>query len=106
MVIGVGVDVVSIRRVASVYKKHGVRFLNRFFPECSTPRNVLQLAGWFAVKEAVIKASGGRVGWKGIKIGYGKNGAPKVFVDGLPGRFRVSISHDGDYAAAVALWEV
>ncbi len=106
MIIGIGVDVVSIGRVTSVYEKHGAKFLNRFFPECPVPRDMSQLAGWFAVKEAVIKATGGRIGWGKIKISYGKNGTPKVTVEGLPGYFRVSISHDGDYAAAVAVWEV
>ena len=62
------------------------------------------LAGRFAAKEAVMKAYG--VGMKGmlfteIEVSYDEHGAPYATYKGR--RIAISISHDGDYAYAVAL---
>lgn len=104
--LGVGVDIVSVKRVELVYKRHGEHFLDKIFPECPVPRDMQQLAGWFALKEAVIKASRGKVVWQDIKIDYTEEGVPIVRVRSLPGNFKVSVSHESDYAIAFAVWEV
>ena len=62
------------------------------------------LAGRFAAKEAVMKAYG--VGMKGmlfteIEVSYDEHGAPYATYKGQ--RIAISISHDGDYAYAVAI---
>jgi holo-[acyl-carrier protein] synthase len=66
--------------------------------EYSSRHNKIEyLAGRWAAKEAVIKATG-------IKDNYtilnSANGQP--YVDGHPD-MKISISHDGDYAFAVAV---
>ena len=74
------------------------------------------VAGFFAVKEAVLKAFGVGItngyGFKDITIDHDKSGAPIVLLsdklkDLLNKKSKsvveVSISHDGDYATAVAI---
>lgn len=71
---------------------------------CPEMRRLEFLAGRFAAKEAVMKAYG--VGMKGmlfteIEVSYDEHGAPYATYKGQ--RIAISISHDGDYAYAVAL---
>lgn len=71
----------------------------------SDKRQTEFLAGRFAAKEAIAKATGIGLGTEesikltDITILPGENGAP--LVEGA--NVHVSISHDGDYAIAVAL---
>lgn len=66
------------------------------------------LAGVFAAKEAIIKAAGITAGeWRNINISYDPNGRPVVRLNvGNISRSDITISHDGDYAMAVAIVEV
>ena len=71
---------------------------------CPEMRRLEFLAGRFAAKEAVMKAYG--VGMKGmlftdIEVSYDEHGAPYATYKGQ--RIAISISHDGDYAYAVAI---
>ena len=64
MIIGVGTDIIDIRRVAKVIEKHGERFTQRIFTEIEqrksdTRRNRdASYAKRFAAKEACAKALG------------------------------------------------
>jgi holo-[acyl-carrier protein] synthase len=68
MIIGVGSDLVDIRRVAGVIERHGDRFLDRIFTEAERARAarraknekmaVATYAKRFAAKEACAKALG------------------------------------------------
>ncbi|MCL2177434.1 MAG: holo-ACP synthase [Firmicutes bacterium] len=63
-------------------------------------------AGIFAAKEAVAKVLGGfgaHLQFKDIEITHGDNGAPKVSVKGENKSIEISISHEKNYAVAVAL---
>lgn len=66
---------------------------------CARPSPTQTLAGLFAAKEAILKASAETAAreLKDIEILPDANGAPAH-----PG-FRISISHSGEYATAVAL---
>lgn len=127
--VGVGIDVVEIDRIAAVLARYGARFLARVYTpaevqRCGRRRHGQQqacLAGRFAAKEAVMKAlgSGNRgVGFREIAVINHPGGRPGVVlsgralerarqlgVDGLS----ISISHGRDVAVAVALawrrWE-
>ncbi len=68
MIIGIGLDIIDIRRVAKVIERHGERFLERIFTEeerakaARRARNekmvVATYAKRFAAKEACAKALG------------------------------------------------
>jgi len=62
MIYGIGIDVLEVDRIESVYKKHGERFLSHLLmPEERaqferTARPVRFIAMRFAAKEAIVKA--------------------------------------------------
>ena len=77
-ILGLGIDVTDIPRIASAFERYGERFLRRVFTEgeiayCTRRRNpVPHLAGRFAAKEAAMKALGTGhsrgVLWKDIEV--------------------------------------
>ncbi len=103
----IGIDLCQIQRLERIYKKHGDRFINWVFSPKEqaylrkrkmAPRT---MAGLFAAKEAMAKALGrgiGPVALRDLEVGHGPGpwGAWKGY------RFDLSISHEGDYALAVA----
>lgn len=73
-----------------------------FTPDELRDKTVEQLAGMFAAKEAVLKAMGLQAGaWHDIKIAKKPSGKP--FARVAKKEIGLSISHDGDYAIAIAL---
>ena len=107
MRIATGIDIARIEQIARL--SENPRFLARVFhPAELRDLRPAHLAGLFAAKEAVFKALGERPIWRTITITSTSNGHPIVDLDDCPGRPRphsidVSISHDGDYAVAVAV---
>ena len=77
------------------------------FPYPFSEKAIRSLAGRFAIKEAVIKASDGRLSLadlRKIETYATPNGAIQVRVQGMKGLvFAVSLSHDGEYAVAIAV---
>src|SRR3954451_20354806 len=112
-----GIDIIKIERIAAALKKHGDRFPKRVLTEGeqryvrNRPQN---FAGRWAAKEAVSKVLGlgvRGVGWTEIEIQRLPTGAPSVKLHGRAarraeqmgmGRIAVSISHEGEYAVAIA----
>jgi holo-[acyl-carrier protein] synthase len=112
-----GIDIIKVDRIAAALKKHGDRFPKRVLTEAeqryvrNRPQN---FAGRWAAKEAVSKVLGlgvRGVGWTEIEIVRLPTGAPTVRLNGRAlrraeqlgmGRIAVSISHEGDYAVAIA----
>src|SRR3954447_13244714 len=112
-----GIDIIKIERIAAALKKHGDRFPKRVLTEAeqryvrNRPQN---FAGRWAAKEAVSKVLGlgvRGVGWTEIEIVRLPTGAPTVRLNGRAlrraeqlgmGRIAVSISHEGEYAVAIA----
>ena len=112
-----GIDIIKIERIAAALKRHGDRFPKRVLTESENryvrnrPQN---FAGRWAAKEAVSKVLGlgvRGVGWTEIEILRLPTGAPAVKLHGRAarraeqmgmGRIAVSISHEGDYAVAIA----
>lgn len=123
MIHGVGIDVLSVARIARVYRRHGKRFVARLLHPAEheafgeARHKVQYLAKCFAAKEAFVKALGtGFVGVTHDDVGVvrGRTGKPE-FVYGARLRARlkrlkisgahVSISDEGDAVGAVAVLE-
>ena len=123
----VGVDIVLISRVYKILNKG--RFYNRILNEIeqeyiSTKKSANKVveadsvAGFFAAKEAILKAFGVGItngyGFKDITIDHDEFGAPvvilseklnKLLKEKNKSKVNVSISHDEDYAIAMAVFE-
>lgn len=124
MIRGVGVDVVSVPRLARLIERFGERATERLF----TPEELADcgrrtapadcLAGRFAAKEAFLKALGTGLAsglrWRDVAVRSDRAGRPRLsLMDGAAERLRevggnrvhVSLSHDGGVAIAVAVIE-
>jgi len=115
MILGVGTDIVEIKRVAHAAKSNA--FLRKCFTESELERcyaktsPALHLAGCFAAKECVAKTlgSGFRGFWpRDVEICVDINGKPYVrlgqSVPAPPGiHLEISISHSREYATAIAI---
>ena len=124
MILGTGIDLIEVARIASSLAKFGDRFTNRILlPEeaayCLAHRQPAPfVAARFAAKEAVVKAFGtgisAAIGWQDIEIRRGESGAPSVVLHG-PGhalfqargakKLHISLTHTEHYAAAMAILE-
>ena len=116
MILGVGLDLADIDRIARAIEKP--RFLERIYSE--EERDAIQrkgaqtAAGYWAAKEAVAKALG--TGFRGfnmwdISIHNDELGKPEAILKNgalnrlseLGGTLTISITHSGGFAAAVAI---
>ena len=121
MIVGVGLDLVEIERVAGILAKSGDRFIDRVLhPEenrsrIATREGPTHFAGLFAAKEAVMKALGtGMAGanFADIRIRHHDSGQPWVELSGKAAEkaaalgvsgWHLSITHSRSTAAAVAI---
>ena len=111
----IGIDIVSINRIAAAKARHGDLFLRKFLndSEIELAKNNATLAGFWAAKEAISKALGCGIG---TEFGFGdatiykdNKGAPKIQfkLDTLL-KFNIknsslSITHDGGFAIAAVI---
>jgi holo-[acyl-carrier protein] synthase len=117
---GVGVDVVSVERVARLLERRGPRFLERCFAPDEVRRagDAQHVAGLLAAKEAAFKALatgwGAGVGWRDVIVGRRKSGAPELRLEGGAAdraarlgvsRCHLSITHDAGVAVALVVLE-
>jgi holo-[acyl-carrier protein] synthase len=124
MILGTGIDIIEVARIAASFEKFGERFLNRILlPDeiaycLSHRRSSPFLAARFAAKEAISKAFGtgigAQLGWQDIEIRRQESGEPFVVLHGKgrrlftargATRLHVSLSHTENYAAATAILE-
>ncbi len=120
MIIGVGVDTVSLSRfegkLADTPRLKDRLFLDTETHTDGSEASVQTLAGRFAAKEAVIKALSGEPGveWHGIEVGKESTGKPVIWLHGQTAKLalqkgvrklHVSITHDGDVAVAFVVAE-
>ena len=122
MIRGLGVDLVSVKRMEQAVARHGERLLNRVF----TPRELaycmnqgfppVHLAGRWAIKEAFFKALGMGWGqgmrWKEVELEGGTGLLPKVVLSGETKRKAegmgisqvwASLSDEKEFAVATVL---
>jgi holo-[acyl-carrier protein] synthase len=110
MLIGTGVDLIEVARIAQSIERFGVRFLERIFTEreiayCTSKRNSAEsFAARFAAKEAGAKALGTGislgVAWREIEVTRSPLGRPGLE---LSGRARSRAEKLGVRAASLAL---
>ena len=120
MIVGLGVDLVDIERVAGMLARHGDRLLERCFApgEAVRPQDPQHLAGLLAAKEAAFKALGcgwgDGVGWRDPRVERTGTGAPRLVLSGAAAlraqalavrTAHLSITHDGGLAVAVVILE-
>jgi len=124
MIIGIGMDIVSISRIDHALKKWGDRFKKRIFTDneiryCERKRNpAIHYAGRFSAKEAFYKALGrfqkSGIRWKEIEVVRGENGMPGIKVYGIMEvslkqskceNLVLTITHDNDIASAIVVLE-
>ncbi len=123
-IVGHGVDLVEVERIARMHADHGPHFLDRCFTAAEQAyclghkRGADHLAGRFAVKEAILKVLGtgwrGQIAWTDMEILNDAAGKPCLRLTGECariaaglgiGRWHVSISHTGGYAMGSAIGE-
>jgi holo-[acyl-carrier protein] synthase len=124
MILGTGIDIIEVARIAASFEKFGDRFVNRILlPDeiaycMSHKRPAPFLAVRFAAKEAVSKAFGtgigAQFGWQDVEIRRKESGEPFVVLHGKGAelfaarggiKMHVSLSHTEHYAAATAILE-
>jgi len=120
--IGIGIDVVEVDRIADAIERHGEPFLARIFTPgerayCEAQkRPALHFAARFAAKEAIAKAFGTGIGkdlgWLDMEIVRRPSGEPAVELTGTGkahaatvgiAEVKISLTHARDYAAANAV---
>jgi len=112
-----GIDIIKVDRIRATLERFGARFSGRVLTE-SERRYVRDrpetMAGRWAAKEAVSKVLGlgvRGIGWRDIEVERLPTGQPAIRLHGRAaaraeqlgmGRIAVSITHESDYAVAVA----
>lgn len=124
MILGIGIDIIEVTRIASSFERFGERFVNRILlPDeityCLTHKNPAPfIAARFAAKEAISKAFGtgigAALGWQDMEIRRKESGEPFVVLHGKgkelfakrdAKQLLISLSHTEHYAAATAFLE-
>jgi holo-[acyl-carrier-protein] synthase len=103
----IGIDIVEISRIKELYERYGQRFLNRILHKeeidiIKSKKDIFPtVAGRFAAKEALVKASGDKtLNFNSICVLNDKDGKP--FFKKM-GQFELSISHERNYAVAMVI---
>ncbi len=123
MLIGLGIDIINIKRVKKIIDRWGEKYLKRVFTEreinycLSQPYPEQHFAVRFSAKEAVFKALGtGRrnINWREIEIINDSLGKPQVFFrdkaenmtrERYIKKVHISLSHEEEYAVAQVVIE-
>ncbi len=124
MILGVGIDIVDIRRMRIALERQGDRFIQRVFTPgeqgyCRAHRDPIPyFAARFAAKEALFKALGTGwsqgLTWQDVEVLRSNGGAPSLELAGkaleMSGRLgaravHVSLSHSEEAAVALVILE-
>ncbi len=124
MILGIGIDIIEVTRIAASYERFGDRFLKRILhPDeityCLSHKAPAPfLAARFAAKEAISKAFGtgigAELGWHDMEVGRKNSGEPFVILHDAGLKLLqtrgaravlISLSHTQQHAAAVAILE-
>jgi holo-[acyl-carrier protein] synthase len=124
MILGTGIDLIEVARIAASFEKFGQRFVSRVLvPDeityCLTHKYPAPfLAARFAAKEAVSKAFGTGIGaqlsWQDMEVRRKESGEPFMVLHGKgeqlfavrgAQRLHLSLTHTENYAAATAILE-
>jgi holo-[acyl-carrier protein] synthase len=124
MIVGSGIDIAEVPRIAESIKRFGDRFIRRIFTEgeiryCDPKANrVERYAARFAAKEAAMKAIGTGwnlgVRWRDVEVCRMPGGRPTITFHGRAAEFAdklgvkhvaLSISHTEQFAIAQVILE-
>ena len=124
MIVGTGIDICEVPRMAESIARFGDRFLQRVFTEdeiryCESKANRIErFAARFAAKEAAMKALGTGwnhgVRWRDIEVSRQPGGRPTIVFHGKAAEFSnrlgaarvaLSLSHTADQAIAQVILE-
>jgi holo-[acyl-carrier protein] synthase len=124
MIVGTGIDIAEVPRIAQSIARFGDRFVRRIFTEgeiqyCeSTANRAERYAARFAAKEAAMKALGTGwsrgVRWRDIEVSRQPGGRPTLLFHGKASEFAVmlgakhialSLSHTAEQAIAQVILE-
>lgn len=124
MIVGTGIDIAEVPRIAQTIARHGDRFLQRVFTEgeiryCDSKANRIErYAARFAAKEAGMKALGTGwsrgVRWRDIEVSRQPGGRPTIVFHGKAAEFAaqlgavhvaLSLSHTAEQAIAQVILE-
>jgi holo-[acyl-carrier protein] synthase len=122
VIVGLGIDVCPVERIAGIFERHGDPFAARVFTDAERAHagdGVMRderLAARWAAKEAAIKALGAPPGlkWHDLAVINDEAGAPSLVLSGAAGerarelsvsRTLLSLSHAGGVAVAVVVLE-
>lgn len=120
MVLGIGIDIIEIKRIKKSVDRFGDRFLKKIFTAieleyCLKKKNKYQhFAARFAAKEAIYKALSNDTkevySWQDVEIYNEVNGLPKVKFYGTLKDYlnhgkelKISMSHSDNYVTCVAI---
>ena len=124
MIVGTGIDIAEVPRIAASIERFGNRFLQRIFTEgeiryCESKANrVERYAARFAAKEAAMKAIGTGwnhgVAWRDIEVCREPGGRPTLTFHGEAAEFAaklgvshvaLSLTHTAEHAIAQVILE-
>jgi holo-[acyl-carrier protein] synthase len=124
MIVGTGIDIVEVPRVAATLKRFGERFVKRVFTDaeiryCDSKLNRAErYAARFAAKEAGLKAIGtglsGGISWRDVEVARQPGGRPALNLHGKAAayaarlgarRTSLSLSHTAQHAIAQVILE-
>jgi holo-[acyl-carrier protein] synthase len=124
MIVGTGIDIAEVPRIAEAIQRHGQRFLHRVFTEgeiayCDSKANRIErYAARFAAKEAGMKALGTGwnhgVRWRDVEVCRQPGGRPTIAFHGKAAEFAaklgtknvaLSLSHTAEQAIAQVILE-
>ena len=124
MIVGTGIDIIEVPRVAHSIERFGDRFLRRIFTAdeiryCQSKRNAVErFAARFAAKEAALKAIGTGmrqgVSWVEVEVRRQPGGRPTINFSGVAARHAqalgmkrasLSITHTAETAMAQVILE-
>jgi holo-[acyl-carrier protein] synthase len=124
MIVGTGIDMAEVPRIASSIKRFGDRFVRRIFTEgeiryCESKANrVERYAARFAAKEAAMKAIGTGwnhgVGWQDVEVSRLPGGRPTIAFHRKAAEFAaklgvkhvaLSLTHTAEHAIAQVILE-
>jgi len=124
MIVGIGVDIVDIRRLRQALARQGERFIRRIYTPaeqefCTRHHDPAPFyAARFAAKEALFKALGtgwsGGIRWQDAEVRRDEGEAPRLVLRGKAEEFskslgvrftHLSISHSNDSAVAIVILE-
>ncbi|GHT88597.1 holo-[acyl-carrier-protein] synthase [Alphaproteobacteria bacterium] len=105
MILGIGTDILDIRRIEKALFKFGSRFEKKIYTErelnFARKRKLFveTLAKMFSMKESVIKAISDVSGvfWRDIEILHDENGKPEVLLHGVALENMKRKSKDGEF---------